>query len=181
MPRDRKSLDEHKLTGTKPQYVVPTSDVKPGRPRYPKSLTPEARRFFKGICSLLEKRRTLTEGDAELIRLAAILRGRHERAIRKLEVEGEVCTYTRLDSNSKPVEVEKPNLWLGVAKDAEKQLVAVLDRLGLTPANRSKIKQTVDPAAQTSPEDERLLSREAAAATPDEDLDKLLKEAESIQ
>ena len=142
MPTPRKSLDEHKLSGTRAHYVEESSDVSPDRPRYPKNLSIEARRFFKGICRTLERRRTLTEGDQELIRLAAVLRDRHERAIAHVAAEGEIAVYTRFDSNGATHDIVKENLWLRVAKDAERQTVAILDRLGLTPMHRSKIKPT---------------------------------------
>jgi phage terminase small subunit len=69
----------------------------------------------------------------------------------------------------------KENLWLRCAKDAEKQLVAILDRLGLTPANRSKIKPAEGPKeAKPSATDEAMLSREAPAPVEEEiDLNKI--------
>ena len=181
MPTPRKDLDAHKLQGTKPRYVEEGSDVAPSRPRYPKNLSPDAKRFFKGICRVLEKRRNLTEGDQELLRLAAILRDRHERAMEHVITEGEVCTYVRLDSNGAPHDLVKENLWLRCAKDSEKQMVAILDRLGLTPMNRTKIKPTEVPKEPTvTAADEALFSREAPAAD-EVDFDKLLATAEGIQ
>ena len=169
MPTPRKSLDEHKLVGTRPHYVDEDSDVVPGRPHYPKNLSIEARRFFKAICRTLERRRTLTEGDQELIRLAAVLRDRHERAIAHVAAEGEVYAYTRLDSNGGAHDIIKENLWLRVAKDAERQTVSILDRLGLTPYHRSKIKPTKKDRAQ---EPAAFPSREEAAQSvePEPDL-----------
>jgi P27 family predicted phage terminase small subunit len=159
MPRERKTIPEHELANTKPQYVLPDSDVSAGRPKYPKNLSPDAKRFFKGLCRMLERRRTLTEGDAELIRLAAILRDRHERAIEHVRTEGEICTYG---------DEVKENLWLKQAKDAEKQLVSLLDRLGLTPAARGKIKQTLTP--EKPDPDAHLLSREAPQPPVEEEI-----------
>src|ERR1700679_2833227 len=140
MPMPRKSLSEHDLTGTKPQYVLPDVATSPGRPKYPRNLSPESKRFFKLICRQLEKRGNLTEGDQELIRLAAINRDRHERAIEHVKTEGEICTYIRLDKKGEQFEAVAPNVWLKIAQDSEKQMVAYLDRLGLTPMNRGKVK-----------------------------------------
>jgi P27 family predicted phage terminase small subunit len=162
-PRERKSLDEHKLQSTKPQYVEPSSEVIGSRPKIPVEFpkgTP-LRKWFKQYCADLEKRRTLTSGDAELLRIAVVCRDRHARALVHLRTEGEIVTYVKLDSNGQPHNSVKPNLWLKVAQDAEKQLVAILDRLGLTPANRAKIKPTEKPKPDTS-KDDALLSREEA-------------------
>jgi P27 family predicted phage terminase small subunit len=165
----RKSLSEHDLTGTKPQYVLAEVDVKPGRPKYPKNLSPEAKRFFKTICRQLEQRGNLTNGDEELIRLAAILRDRHAKAIEHVSAEGEICSYTKLDKTGAQFESEQPNLWLKVAQESEKQIVSILDRLGLTPMNRSKVKPAEPPkTSKTNAEDEALLSREATQPVAEE-------------
>jgi len=155
MPTPRKSDARHWLNGTKSQaklehqFQVPAS-----RPRAPKDLSPEALAVFKQLCALLRNRRALTAGDAELIRLYAIKYERHAKARAKIEVEGEIRIYTRLDSNGQPRDVEKENLWLKVATGCEKDMVAILDRLGLTPMNRSKAKPTGErPADQAQPPD----------------------------
>jgi P27 family predicted phage terminase small subunit len=153
------------LNSTKAKYVEASSNVAPGRPRFPKKLSPDAKRFFKNLTRTLEARKTLTEGDQQLLRLAAILLDRHERSMDHVLEEGEICTYTRTDSNGAQFEVVKENLWLRCAKDAEKQLVAVLDRLGLTPMNRGKIKPA-EPPKEASPEqaaEDALMSRESAS------------------
>lgn len=185
MPRERKSLEEHALSGTKPQYVLPDSDVVASRPKIPTDFPKGSplRKLFKQYCQDLEKRRTLTAGDAELLRIAVICRDRQFRALQHIRAEGEICTYQRLDADGHSVDVVKPNLWLKVAQDSEKQIVAILDRLGLTPTNRTKVKQATAPAPDTSKED-ALLSREVAAqqkqAEPEPDLDAILKSAEGM-
>jgi len=47
----------------------------------------------------LQERRTLTNGDAELIRLYCFQYERHEKNVALLREEGELVTYFRLDSN----------------------------------------------------------------------------------
>jgi P27 family predicted phage terminase small subunit len=160
MPQPRKSLDEHKLQNTKARYVEPASDVPAGRPKFPKDITSEEKPFFKQIVKLLSNSRTCTAGDAELIRLLTIARTRHARALEHIRAEGEICAYTRLDSNGQPHEVWKENLWLKVATDAEKLQMSALDRLGLTPLNRGKIKPTKEEPKPDAAE-AALLSREA--------------------
>lgn len=146
MPTPRKSEAMHQLTGTVSQAIPETqSHVQQARPRIPKDLTPEAVEVFKRLCALLKKRRVLTAGDIELLRLYAILHVRHQKAMAKIQVEGEVCVYTRLNNHGEEVQCEKHNLWLKVAETAEKNLVALQDRLGLTPHNRDKVKPAAPP------------------------------------
>jgi P27 family predicted phage terminase small subunit len=169
MPRERLSIDHHKLAGTKPAYVEPQSDVDASRPRYPKGLTPEAKRVFKNVTRLLERRRSLTEADGELVRLLALTHVRHARAVEKLAEQGEIRIYVRLDSNGQPHDVEKENLWLAVATTAEKQMIGIYDRLGFTPRDRSKIRPTKE---EPKPEDDASFfpSREPITP-PDNDID----------
>jgi len=146
MPMPRKSDADHALHGSKPhdRGITPTTLVA-GRPRVPKGISADAKRVFKLLCKQLEARRALTEGDGFLLQLAAELWDRRARAQAKLLEEGEVCLYTRLDSNSVAHKIEKPNLHLKIAAETEKQLVSILDRLGLSPLAGSKIKQTRPP------------------------------------
>lgn len=170
MSMPRKDLALHKLNGTQPAYVEPASVAEPGRPKFPKDLSPAARKVFKRICSLLEQRRALTTGDSELVRLYCILFDRHARSMVHVNVEGEIVVLVRLDSNGKAHDMLKENPWLRVAKDAEKQMVAILDRLGLTPANRGKIKPTEAPKP-TEEHDPRLTREPAPDTTPADPLD----------
>jgi P27 family predicted phage terminase small subunit len=115
--------------------------VEAGRPSVPKGLSKPARKVFKNLCRLLAARRVLTGGDVEILRLYAMLYDRHARAAEALAKQGEVVVYTRLNSSGKEVEMEKQNLWFAIAKDSEKQMVGILDRLGLTPHNRDRVKR----------------------------------------
>lgn len=98
--------------------------------------------MFKTICGLLESRRALTDADGPILALYCIAYNRAKKANEKLQEQDEICVYTRLDSNGQPTQVEKPNLWLKVAQDSERQMVACLDRLGLSPLARDKVKPT---------------------------------------
>lgn len=113
--------------------VAPSSYVEPGRPRFPKKLSPTGRATFKKLYRLLASRRTATEGDGELLMLYATLSDRHTRALAHIEIEEEIVT------------TEKgmiPNPWLAVAERSEKTMLSILDKLGLTPASRDKVKTT---------------------------------------
>jgi P27 family predicted phage terminase small subunit len=141
MAMPRKSDELHALHGTKPETPKTVASAIPaGRPKFcgPK----EVRGVFKKICQMLEQRRALTEADGPLLALYCVSYSRAQKANDKLREEGEVCLYTRLDSNGTAHQVEKPNLWLKVAQDAEKQMLACLDRLGLSPMNRDRVRPT---------------------------------------
>jgi P27 family predicted phage terminase small subunit len=173
MPTPRKDLTAHELQGTKARYSEPSSEVAAGRPKFPKNFTGEMKATFKRIVRLLETRRVCTQGDAEIVRLFCVALDRHNRALEHIRAEGEICAYTRLDSNGQPHEVWKENLWLKVCTDAEKLQLAALDRLGLTPLNRGKIKPATDPKnpKPLTPEEEATLSREATQPTLDDEPD----------
>lgn len=174
MPTPRKTAAEHALQGTRPQVKEPEgSAAAPGRPKFPKGLSHDARVVFKRIVGLLEKRRHITEGDVELIRLYALLYIRHTKALAKLEAEGEVKIYVRLDSNGQPHDQEKANLWLKIAETAERNMVACLDRLGLTPHNRAKVKPTDDDKNKPADPMEEFLARSPGPATAENEDDDL--------
>ena len=142
----------HRLKGSRPTRAAaePAFTVAPGRPKMPKKLTEEQQAIFKRIRRLLEQRRACTHGDVEIITMYCVAYTRWIKALAKLEEEGEIRLYSRLDSNGKEVQTEKPNLWLRVAETCEKNLTAYLDRLGLSPLNRGKIKPT---AAKETPKE----------------------------
>jgi phage terminase small subunit len=65
--------------------------------------------------------------------------------------------------------MEKPNLWLKVAETSERNMIACLDRLGLTPNARGKVKPTHVPTApqEATPEQQFLdgINKPGPAAT----------------
>jgi P27 family predicted phage terminase small subunit len=146
MPQPEKSEAEHFLTGTKPQgnrYKGPAeSYLPPSRPRYPKGLDKDGRRIFKLLCKLLEERRALTAGDFEAIRLYAVLHKRHATATAHLEAEGEICEITKQDKDGEPFTILGQNLWLKIATGAERQMLAILVQLGLTPKAKDAVRPT---------------------------------------
>ena len=87
-----------------------------------------------------------------MIYVYAVERARWERAKAKLAAEGEIRMYTRLDSNGQPHEVEKVNLSLKIAENSASKMVAILDRLGLTPGTRGKIKPAGVVETEAEPE-----------------------------
>jgi P27 family predicted phage terminase small subunit len=149
MAQPRKADVLHELHGTKPHdRAADTSHVQSGRPRFPKDLGAELRPVFKRLCRLLSERRVLTAADGELIRLYCFQYERHEKNAALLREEGELCTYMRLDSNGTAHPQVKTNLRLKVVTDAERQMAAILNQLGLTPTAKDRAKPAKDSRAE---------------------------------
>jgi P27 family predicted phage terminase small subunit len=166
MVMPRKTVAEHELAGTIPQWErtpekKDEDSYEPGRPKFPKDVPPKCKPLFKRLVAMLEARRVLTEGDSELLRIYCVAFDRHARATERLAVQGEICVYSRLDSNGKEVQIEKPNHWLKVQENAEKTMLQCIDRLGLSPLNRTKVKQlaAIDALSKRFPGWERLLNK----------------------
>src|SRR5260370_28277852 len=104
------SPEEHKLKGTRPTRADDNgNDIPAGRPKFPKGISPDAKRVFKRLCNLLEQRRALTPGGGELLRMYSLLYTRHEKALANLEEEGEIKIYYRLSHNGHSVPAAQPH------------------------------------------------------------------------
>lgn len=111
-----------------------------GRPTCPRYLSAEARQCFRKLCKKLEQRRALTEGDGELLALYAVTWERWRKAMADVAVRGEVVISISHDKNDKEIEREKKNPWLVIAQESEKAMTGILDRLGMSPLNRERVK-----------------------------------------
>jgi P27 family predicted phage terminase small subunit len=131
-------------------------DIAPGRPRFPQKLSPVARATFKRLVRDLESRRHATPGDRETLALYAVTYDRWMRARTHLETEGDVVETTWTDKQGNEHSRQVANPYLAIATVCEKNLFAILQALGLTPATRSKIKVAKEPEADKplSPEEE---------------------------
>ncbi len=140
----KKSEALHQLHGTKPAAPakVIESYVKAGRPKFPKGITPEQRITFKRICGLLERCRTVTEADAELIYLYACLTEQWQQAMAEIRRDGVICEYTRTDNKGDKFTTRKKNEACGVADSCSRQMFAILRELGLSPKSRDAVKPT---------------------------------------
>jgi P27 family predicted phage terminase small subunit len=167
--RDRKSLTDHALQGTKPQYVA-SGDVAPGRPKYPKNISGRARWKFKQLVAQLQERDHVTPGDEEILRLYAYLFDRHSRALEHIATEGEIVVCTAVTKKGDPYDVLKPNQWLKIAETCESKMAALLTQLGLTPATRNKVKKAEEPK---QPADQFPTREEATKLVADPDADLL--------
>jgi P27 family predicted phage terminase small subunit len=112
--------------------IAPASYCEPGRPKYPRDFSPRRKRTFKRICKQLEARRTLTEGDFDLIVMFAIQDDRRAKAQEHIDAEGEMITTEKGQLVTSP--------WLAVAERTEARMLSILDRLGLSPAARDRVK-----------------------------------------
>ena len=131
------------------QAAPPTeSAVRAGRPRYPAGLTPAARRVFKELCAMLEERRALTRADGELLSLYASLSDRRTRELALAEAEGLIVSEVRYGHNGEATTRRLKNPHLVIVQETEKQMVGILDRLGLTPTGRDKVRPTAKAAPQ---------------------------------
>ncbi len=173
-PRPRKTLALHDLHSTRAQYVTDgESHVAGALPRPPKHLTKVAKKSFRGFVKQLAERRAVTAGDGALIAMLCVIEERWLAALENLRDEGVVVEYTRLDSNGQQVTVEKPNINLKIAETAERQMVAILSKLGLSPKDREAVRPTAPVATgkeQTEAErlDEEIAALEAQDAGADE-------------
>lgn len=111
-----------------------------GRPPCPKYLSSEARQYFRKLCKKLEQRRSLTEGDGELLALYASTWERWRKAMADVGARGEVVISISRGKSGETIEREKKNPWLLIAQESEKSMVGILDRLGLSPLNRERVK-----------------------------------------
>ena len=143
MPQPRKSEAAHELHGSTPHdRAADKSHVAAGRPKFPRDLDAALRQVFKRLVKLLQERRVLTAGDAELIRLYVFLYDRHTRNATLLRKEGELTTYIVLDSNGVAHPQVKTNKRLKICTDAERQMASILNQLGMTPTAKDRAKPT---------------------------------------
>ena len=122
MPRDRKSLEDHKLQNTKPQWTLPDSDVAASRPSFPKNISQTAKKKFKQLVCMLEQRRTVTAGDQEILRLYVVLFDRHERALGRLQTEGDIVDCETVSKTGEVYTVQKVNPSLKIAEVCEQKM-----------------------------------------------------------
>jgi P27 family predicted phage terminase small subunit len=142
-------------------------------PRAPKDLSKEARKKFKQLVKQLAHRRAVTQGDGDLIELYCCTFERLKQAQANIRAEGLIVTYTRLDSNGNAHDAQRPNISLKIIESAERQCLAYLVKLGLTPSSREHVRPTAPVATGKDASvaerlDEEIAALEAQAAGADE-------------
>jgi len=141
MARPTKDLVQHKLEGTI-QRAIGSSFIAGSLPRPPKDLSKEERKRFKGHVRMLADRRAVTSGDASLLAILVRTETRCIQAQEKITTEGMVVTYQYATPKGELYEVKKANIHLKILENAEKQCIAILVRLGLTPRDREHVRPT---------------------------------------
>jgi P27 family predicted phage terminase small subunit len=178
MPTPRKSLEQHDLENTTPQYVAHGESHVPGSlPKPAKFLSKDAKKKFRALVRQLASRRTVTEGDADLISIECSLWEQWQQSLLKIREEGSIRIYTRLGADGVSVEVEKENLHVKIAQNCQRQMVTILRQLGLTPSARDTVRPVAAPKKTVEEEDQgerdkmllqELLAERAAQKVPEE-------------
>jgi P27 family predicted phage terminase small subunit len=141
MAMPAKSALEHRLNGTKSHAKNQAGSFTGGRPKFPKNLSPAARKIFKRTVAILEARKTLTEGDELLLSLFATITERWLEATKGL-TGNLMVKIPLLDSNGTVHFVDRVNPLLKIATESEARLVTIAKTLGLSPTDRERSKQT---------------------------------------
>ena len=141
MARPVKDLAQHKLEGTT-QRAIGSSYVAGSLPKCPKDLTKEERKRFKAHARMLAERRVVTSGDATVLAILVRTESRCIQAQAKITSEGMVVTRDCVSPKGVVYSIEKHNLHLRILENAEKQCLAILVRLGLTPRDREAVRPT---------------------------------------
>jgi P27 family predicted phage terminase small subunit len=140
MVMPRKNDAQHFLEGTKSR-VQDTPGFQGGRPKLPKHLCPAARSEMKRCIKLLEERGTLTPGDQSLLAVYAEIYSRWVLA--KEQVGADLMVTVQVtDNNGTLRSVTRLNPLLKVVDVCEAKLVTLAAKLGLTPVDRARSKQT---------------------------------------
>lgn len=147
MPRARKSLAEHALAGTKPQYAKDEQSQFPaGRPKMPKDLSPVAQAEWKRLFKELGKRGTMTRVDtsaAEVyVRLFADWRAFED----ELETYGRMIDEVILDKDGNPHTRRVQNPAAKMALQLGNAVRQYQKEFSATPASREKAKPAGPPA-----------------------------------
>jgi len=152
----------HRLHGTELRSNLVESYISGGLPRAPKDLSKEARKKFKQLVKQLASRRAVTQGDGDLIELYCCTFERLKQAQANIRTEGLIVTYTRMDAGGNPHDVERPNISLKIIESAERQCLAYLVKLGLTPSSREHVRPTAPVATGKEQTEAERLDEEIA-------------------
>lgn len=146
MSRLAKTAAEHFLSGTRSEVGRDRPDRKvasafeSGRPKIPAHLSKGARREFKRTCRFLEDRRTLSAGDYAAIAVLS------EIVVRWIAAKSDLgtnftITVSVTDKKGAVSTFEKENPLIKIVADCEAKILSYSKALGLTPADRDRVKQ----------------------------------------
>jgi P27 family predicted phage terminase small subunit len=148
MSSPRKSEEWHKLAGSEKDARRDRSKsagdatTQGGRPRMPKTVKadPVACAAFRNAVRLLRARRTLSPGDAPTLEVYAQVYSRWQLALADIRARGMEIAVEQVFKGGSTTTM-KPNPSVAVAEKAESRLLALTKSLGLTPADREKVKK----------------------------------------
>lgn len=123
---------------TRAKEHAPTASE--GRPRVPRFLSGPERQRFRQLCSGLEKRRSLTPEEGEILALYCVTWSRWRRALKDIVDRGDVVKVEVRGKDDEIITREKKNPYCLIAQECEKQMHGYLQSLGMTPAAREKVK-----------------------------------------
>ena len=171
MPTERKSLEEHKLTGTKPEWA-PEPEFASGRPKMPADLCPVAEAEWRRLCPKLCRRRQLTKADASALEIYCRIYARW-RKVEAMAAEHPLSETSWLDKNGTEHIKTEESPASKIASRLESQMRAYLIQFSATPVSRKLTKPPKDDRPATTKADTALLSRdlaESAVVEPEIDI-----------
>ncbi len=121
--------------------------IQGGRPRCPADFSELEVSCFKAACRILKQRGTLSKGDSESLEMWARTKARYIRCSMAVADEGEVVEETRFSKSGDEYTIKVKNPNLTIVEQCERALQAMAKSLGLTVADRSKVKATRGTAA----------------------------------
>ena len=152
MAMPRKSLEAHRLSGTKPQYGDPDAPVfAAGKPRMPRDLPLVAQAEWKRITRELKKRGTLTCVDSSALEVYTRLFANWKSYCEELDKYGPMIEETVLDKDSKPHVRRVLNPAGKIAIQLGNAVRQYQKEFSATPASREKTRPAAPEAPKTPP------------------------------
>jgi P27 family predicted phage terminase small subunit len=149
--RARKSLAEHELSGTEPQYVdAAAPPFRRSKPKMPDDLSPAAETEWKRLVKELSKRGTLTRVDSSMLEVYVRMWSRWKK-VAALAEENPVTDVSWIDKNDTEhfKTIEHPAS--AMASRLENSLRNMLKELSATPASRERTRPLKQQPSKNAP------------------------------
>jgi len=150
MPKPRKSLEQHELQGTRPEWTARGLTFVGGKPKRPADLTPEAETEWKRLVNELNRRGTLTRVDSSMLELYVRMWSRW-RKVATIAEANPVTEVSWLDKSGAEhfKTIEHPAS--AMATRLENSLRNMLKELSATPASRERTRPTKQASSKNDP------------------------------
>ncbi len=145
-----------KLRAVLPHEHAPSVELPPPL-EPPPHLPAEAQEVWRWICALDHVRSIVTIADVLLLEAIVTKVALRRRAVAELEARGGGTSYESATEGGGSIERPRPQASLIVALD--RQLAGELGRLGLSPADRSRVSAALSAGKAFDPLDEFRLKR----------------------